>query len=130
MKHFDKNDSYIKGVRIEVIVSMARPKKIEADDICIQEGEYFVQEKSTLRKLGAHFKKSPSSVRKDLDRLKEIDPPLYSKVIRQIRLNKDQCVYRGGEATKRKYLRKELGVEYKNVDLLYARSKKIYNSNQ
>ena len=77
---------------------------------CIEIGNYIKNTGATVRKAGAVFGISKSTVHKDVtDRLKHISPYLYHDVGLVLEQNKQERHMRGGEATKQKYLRlKEL----------------------
>lgn len=59
---------------------MSRGPKMGDDDACIQEGIYFVTKGSTLRKMAKVFNKSPSTIKKDLDHIEDLDKGLYAQV--------------------------------------------------
>lgn len=69
-------------------------------------GKYIVKNKATVRAAAGHFSISKSTVHKDVsERLKQLDPYLYSDVKKVLDNNKAQRHIRGGQATKQKYLR-------------------------
>lgn len=65
---------------------------------------YIIENKTTVRKAAKHFGISKSTVHKDLtERLRTVNPALYSEVRQVLGLNKAERHIRGGMATKRKY---------------------------
>lgn len=65
---------------------------------------YIIENKTTVRKAAKHFGISKSTVHKDLtERLRTVNPALYSEVRQVLDLNKAERHIRGGMATKRKY---------------------------
>ncbi len=69
-------------------------------------GEYIVENKATVRDAAKSFGISKSTVHKDVSqRLKYIDPKLYTEVKSVLDINKAQRHIRGGLATREKYLR-------------------------
>ena len=67
---------------------------------------YIIENKTTVRKAAKHFGISKSTVHKDLtERLRTVNPALYSEVRQVLDLNKAERHIRGGMATKRKYKR-------------------------
>jgi len=78
------------------------------DDRAVEFGEYITQYKATVRATAGKFGISKSTVHKDVsERLKHIDPVLYSDVKSVLEQNKAERHIRGGIATKRKYARKK-----------------------
>ncbi|MBQ8689118.1 MAG: sporulation transcriptional regulator SpoIIID [Clostridia bacterium] len=68
--------------------------------------EYVVETGATVRACAAKFGVSKSTVHKDLStRLRYINAPLYSQVKKILEINKSERHLRGGEATRRKYLK-------------------------
>ncbi len=60
----------------------------------------------TLREIAKVFKVSKSTVHKDLkDRLKKIDDELYVKIQKILKYHIDIRHIKGGESTKKKYLK-------------------------
>lgn len=71
-------------------------------------GEYIIENKATVRKAAKKFGVSKSTVHKDVSqRLKVINPALYSKVRDILDTNKNERHIRGGIATKNKYLKEK-----------------------
>lgn len=65
---------------------------------------YIIENKTTVRKAAKHLGISKSTVHKDLtERLRTVNPALYSEVRQVLDLNKAERHIRGGMATKRKY---------------------------
>lgn len=66
--------------------------------------EYIIENKATVRAAAKQFNISKSTVHKDLtERLRTVNPALYSEVRQVLDLNKAERHIRGGMATKRKY---------------------------
>ena len=69
-------------------------------------GEYVIETGATVRACAAHFGISKSTVHKDLStKLRYINRNLYTSVKKILELNKSERHIRGGEATRKKYLR-------------------------
>ena len=82
--------------------------KFKDKDRCILVAEYVIENSSTVRSAAKHFGISKSTIHKDLtERLKYISPNLYSDVKKVLNINKSERHVRGGEATRKKYLRKK-----------------------
>ena len=65
---------------------------------------YMVENKATVRKAAERYGISKSTVHKDVaERLKHINPSLWSQVKAVLEENKSERHLRGGEATKQKY---------------------------
>ena len=72
--------------------------------------DYVIETGATVRAAALHFGLSKSTIHKDLAyKLKYINPPLYIDVKEVFERNKSERHLRGGEATKRKYLKKKAG---------------------
>ena len=72
--------------------------------------DYVIETGATVRAAALHFGLSKSTIHKDLAyKLKYINPPLYLSVKEVLDYNKSERHLRGGEATKRKYLKKKQG---------------------
>ena len=72
--------------------------------------DYVIETGATVRAAALHFGLSKSTIHKDLAyKLKYINPPLYVDVKEVLERNKSERHLRGGEATKRKYLKKKAG---------------------
>lgn len=72
-------------------------------------GEYVTENRVTVRAAATHFGISKSTVHKDLTcRLKKINPILFSEVKKILDINKSERHLRGGEATRKKYLKKNV----------------------
>ncbi len=73
----------------------------------INEANYMIKTKETVRDMALIFNVSKSTVHKDLrDRLLEIDKNMYEKVEKILIYHADIRHIRGGESTKRKFLEK------------------------
>ncbi len=68
--------------------------------------EYVIETGATVRSAAAHFGMSKSTVHKDLTyKLKYYNKSLYKSVKEILELNKLERHLRGGEATRKKYLK-------------------------
>ena len=66
--------------------------------------EYIIENGATVRKAAKEFGVSKSTVHKDVsERLKHLNPNLYSEVKAVLEKNKQERHLRGGKATKEKY---------------------------
>ncbi len=76
------------------------------EERCRKLGEYIVEKKATVRATAFYFGVSKSTVHKDVtENLKKSDPILFEKVKKILELNKEVRHLRGGEATRKKYLK-------------------------
>ena len=76
---------------------------------CVALATYLIENKTTVRAVAAKFGISKSTVHKDITRsLFRVNKPLYSEVRKVLEQNKQERHIRGGEATKRKYIKEEL----------------------
>lgn len=67
--------------------------------------QYMIEESATVRQAAAHFGISKSTVHKDLTTtLKQRNRALYAAVKELLEQNKAERHFRGGEATRLKYL--------------------------
>ena len=81
--------------------------KGNVEERAIRLGEYIIEKKSTVRDSAAVFGISKSTVHKDLTaRLPHLNAGLYREVRAVLDVNKEERHIRGGEATRRKYLKK------------------------
>lgn len=72
----------------------------------IDEAKYILETKKTVREISKQFNVSKSTVHKDLhERLKKYDMILYEKVDKILKFHTDIRHIRGGESTKKKYLK-------------------------
>ena len=75
----------------------------------IKEAEYISSTGATVRKTASVFNYSKSTVHKDVtERLKRIDKELFSLVDKVLKKNLKERHIRGGEATRKKYLKNPL----------------------
>lgn len=75
----------------------------------IKIGKYIVETRKTVRMIAKEFGVSKSTVHKDLtERLPKINQDLATEVKKILEYHKAIRHLRGGEATKQKYIRKEL----------------------
>ena len=74
------------------------------EDRAVELGQYIIESKATVRSAAKKFGVSKSTVHKDVsERLKYVNPPLYSQVKEVLEVNKAQRHIRGGMATRKKY---------------------------
>lgn len=72
----------------------------------LEEANYIIKTGKTIREIANEFKVSKSTVHKDLhERLLEIDAELYESVDKILKYHIDIRHIRGGESTKKKYLK-------------------------
>ncbi len=75
-------------------------------DRCEEIAEYMIESKATVRAAALRFGVSKSTVHKDVtEKLRYINPGLHSEVGKLLALNKSERHLRGGEATRKKYLK-------------------------
>ena len=75
----------------------------------LEESNYIIETKDTIRDIAKVFNVSKSTVHKDLkERLLEIDIDLYNEVSSILQYHLDIRHIRGGNATKKKFLSKKL----------------------
>ncbi len=78
--------------------------KGNVEERAITLGEYIANTNATVRLAAKKYNISKSTVHKDVsERLKSINPTLYSKVRKVLEKNKEERHIRGGIATKEKY---------------------------
>ncbi len=71
--------------------------------------DYMIETGATVRACAQHFGISKSTVHKDLTaKLRYINPSLYSRAKIILDINKSERHLRGGEATRRKYMLKDI----------------------
>ena len=76
----------------------------DIEERAVRLAEYITENHSTVRAAAREFGISKSTVHKDItERLKRVDPELYSEVRDLLDLNKSERHSRGGLATRRKY---------------------------
>lgn len=74
----------------------------------LDEANYILETKKTIREIASENKISKSTVHKDLhERLKTIDNKLYVKVNKILQEHIDVRHIRGGESTRQKYLKRK-----------------------
>ena len=72
----------------------------------IDEANYMISNNETIREIAKAFNVSKSTVHKDLsERLLEIDDNLYFKVNKILKYHIDIRHIRGGESTKKRYIK-------------------------
>ena len=77
----------------------------------IEESNYIIETKDTIRDIAKVFNVSKSTVHKDLkERLCEIDINLYNEVSSILKYHLDIRHIRGGNATKSKFLNKKIEI--------------------
>lgn len=78
--------------------------KKEIEQRVLNEANYLLQTKQTIREIADRFQVSKSTVHKDLsDRLEQIRGNVYEEVQKVLQLHSDEKHIRGGEKTKWKY---------------------------
>ncbi len=79
------------------------------EERAVELGKYIAENKATVRAAAKRFGISKSTVHIDVSqRLKKINPQLYTAVRQVIEVNKAQRHIRGGLATKEKYLQEHV----------------------
>ncbi|MEE0930350.1 MAG: sporulation transcriptional regulator SpoIIID [Acutalibacteraceae bacterium] len=74
------------------------------EERAVELGQYIIESKATVRSAAKKFGVSKSTVHKDVsERLKYVNPQLYSQVKEVLEVNKAQRHIRGGMATRKKY---------------------------
>ena len=82
-------------------------RTVSCEERCVRLASYLVDNKTTVRKVAAHFGVSKSTVHKDVTmKLKNVNRNLYEQVKEILNINKQERHIRGGEATKQKYKNK------------------------
>lgn len=72
----------------------------------LEEAQYMLDTNETVREIATVFKVSKSTVHKDLhERLIDVDKSLYEEVKNILQYHTDVRHIRGGESTKKKYLK-------------------------
>ena len=85
-------------------------KKIYGEERAEILAEYVIETGATVRACASRFGISKSTVHKDLSvKLRYSNAALYSQVKEILEINKSERHLRGGEATRRKYLRASAG---------------------
>lgn len=83
-------------------------KRTFTKERCETLGEYVIENNMTVRATAAYFGISKSTVHKDLTRrLSVVNPGLYRAVKGVLEKNKSERHLRGGEATRKKYLKSQ-----------------------
>ncbi|OCL25638.1 sporulation transcriptional regulator SpoIIID [Orenia metallireducens] len=71
--------------------------------------EYIIETKATVRQAAKVFGVSKSTIHKDItERLDKINPQLADEIKDILEYNKSERHFRGGEATRKKYLKKKI----------------------
>ena len=79
-----------------------------SEERCEKFATYLLDNKTTVRDTAKNFGYSKSTVHKDItEKLQKINYPLYCRVEEIWQINTSERHLRGGEATRRKYLRKK-----------------------
>ncbi len=79
-----------------------------ASERCVFLAEYMVEHQATVRATAQVFGISKSTVHKDITQtLKKVDIALYNDAKRILEINKSERHIRGGEATRKKYLKEK-----------------------
>mgnify|MGYP003300368440 CR=1 FL=1 len=83
-------------------------EKEQSKSRCERIAGYIIEHKTTVRGAALHFGISKSTVHKDVtERLSRSNPSLYKKVNAVLQQNKEERHIRGGEATRKKYMKKQ-----------------------
>lgn len=78
------------------------------EERAVELGEYIIENKATVRNAAKKFGISKSTVHMDVsERLKKVNPQLYTQVKAILEINKSQRHIRGGIATQMKYKNKK-----------------------
>lgn len=73
----------------------------------LEEANYIIKTRKTVREIAKVFKMSKSTIHKDLhERLREVNIDLYNEVSKILKYHTDIRHIRGGESTRLKYLNK------------------------
>ena len=81
--------------------------KFREKERCIVIAEYVIETNATVRAAAKYFGISKSTIHKDLTgKLKYASPNLFSEVKDVLNQNKSERHVRGGEATRKKYMKK------------------------
>lgn len=81
-----------------------------SDERCEKLAEYMLEHHATVRSTAKHFGISKSTVHKDVTTSLEMrNAALYAEIKALLEQNKAERHFRGGEATRQKYLRKREG---------------------
>ena len=73
----------------------------------LEEANYIIKTRKTVREIAKVFKMSKSTIHKDLhERLREVNIDLYNEVSEILKYHTDIRHIRGGESTRLKYLNK------------------------
>lgn len=73
----------------------------------LEEAKYMLQTNETIRQVATYFNVSKSTAHKDLhERLLYIDEKLFAEIEKILKYHTDIRHIRGGESTKRKYLKR------------------------
>lgn len=73
----------------------------------VEEANYLISTKQTIREVAKFFKRSKSSIHKDMqERLKVISPKLNDEIQKILEQHKKERHIKGGIATKEKYANK------------------------
>lgn len=74
------------------------------EERAVELGQYIIESKATVRSAAKKFGVSKSTVHKDVsERLKYVNPQLYTQVKAVLEVNKAQRHIRGGMATRKMY---------------------------
>lgn len=75
----------------------------------LEVAEYIFETKATVRQAAKVFGVSKSTIHKDItERLDKINPQLADEIKEILEYNKAERHFRGGEATRKKYLKKKI----------------------
>ena len=81
-------------------------RNLEIYERAKEAGNYIVEHNATVRQTAKAFKISKSTVHKDVTKKLEKEDPVLAKEVRNVLdINKEERHIRGGETTKRKFLK-------------------------
>jgi putative DeoR family transcriptional regulator (stage III sporulation protein D) len=82
---------------------------VEHTERCEKLAIYLIENNATVRQTAKEFGISKSTVHKDItEKLSKINHKLYEKVLKVLKINKQERHLRGGEATRKKYKNKKV----------------------
>ncbi|MBQ8326437.1 MAG: sporulation transcriptional regulator SpoIIID [Lachnospiraceae bacterium] len=82
-------------------------KRVQIEERAMEIANYIIENKATVRQTAKEFGVSKSTVHKDItERLEHINPSLAAETRKVLDVNKSERHWRGGLATRAKYLNK------------------------
>ena len=98
--------SYIQIELFELFWGRKDMNKSYGRERCEVFAEYVIENRATVRNTALYFGISKSTVHKDIsEKLKYINPILYTNAKHVLDINKSERHLRGGEATRRRYMK-------------------------